>query len=238
MREVVIDCETTGLDHRDGHRIIEVAAVELDGVRIGRRWHSLFDPGRPIDPAATAVHNIVNSDLKGQPRFKDMAASLAEFVDGATLIAHNSPFDAGFLKAEMERCPEIEWNPAWIDTLPLARKKLPRKKHTLDALCIHYGIRKSKRQVHGALLDVFLLAEVYAHLIGRLDQLSLDGMEGGERVYLRGSEMIIVATCALPHPGPRPTLLSSRLTLPELEAHKEFMAEIERDRLNAEKEDR
>ena len=238
MREVILDVETTGLAVHEGHRVIELAAVELDGVRIGHRWHSLFDPRCPIDPAATAVHNIVNADLKGQPRFEDMAASLVEFIDGATLIAHNAPFDAGFLKAEMRHCPQLEWNPGWIDTLPIARKKLPRKKHTLDALCIHYGIRKSKRQVHGALLDVLLLAEVYARLIGRLDQLSLDGMEGGERVYLRGGEMIIVAACNLPHPGPRPVLLPSRLTLPELKAHKEFMAQIEEDRLNAEKEDR
>jgi DNA polymerase-3 subunit epsilon len=230
MREIILDVETTGLAVHEGHRIIEVAAVELDGVRIGRRWHSLFDPGRPIDPAATAVHNIINSDLKGQPKFKDMAASLAEFIGEATLIAHNSPFDAGFLRAEMRHCPEVEWNPVWIDTLPLARKKLPRKKHTLDALCIHYGIRKSKRQVHGALLDVLLLAEVYARLIGRLDQLNLDGMEGGERVYLRGGEMIIVAPCDLPHPGPRPQPLQSRLTLDELRAHKAFMKQIEEDR--------
>ena len=234
MREVILDCETTGLDTRDGHRIIEMAAVELDGVRIGRRWHSLFDPGRPIDPDAEAVHGITINDLKGQPKFEDVVDDFLSFVGQATLIAHNAPFDAGFLRSEMFRCKRInDWSPAWIDTLPIARKMIPRKKHTLDALCIHYGIRKGARGLHSALVDVILLAEVYVRLIGRLDQLSLDGLQGGERVWLRGGEMIIVAAHDLPHPGPRPKTLPKRLTLPELRAHKAFMEQLEKDYLNA-----
>jgi DNA polymerase-3 subunit epsilon len=238
MREVVLDTETTGLDTRDGHRIIELAAVELDGVRIGRRWHSLFDPGRDVDPGAEAIHGISTAQLKGQPKFEEMADDFLGFVGQATLIAHNAPFDAGFLRAEMFRCKRInDWNPAWIDTLPIAKKLIPRKKHTLDALCIHYGIRKGARGLHSALVDTILLAEVYVRLIGRLDQLSLDGMQGGERVFLRGGEMIIVAECDLPHPGPRPEPLSSRLTLPELRAHKAFMEQLEKDRLSAAESD-
>jgi DNA polymerase-3 subunit epsilon len=234
MREIVLDTETTGLDAREGDRIIELAAVELDGLRLGKRWHSMFYPDRHICEAATAVHNIVDADLKEEPRFEAMVDDFLAFVGQAPLIAHNAPFDAGFLRAEMFRAKRISaWNPVWIDTLPLAKKKLPRKRHTLDALCMHYGIRKAKRAVHGALLDVILLAEVYCHLIGRLDQLSLDGMQGGERVYLKGGEMIILADCPIPHPGPRPQPLPSRLTLEELRAHKAFMEQLKEDQAHA-----
>jgi DNA polymerase-3 subunit epsilon len=232
MREIILDCETTGLDPRNGHRIIELAAVELDGVRIGGRWHSLFDPERQIDQEAIDVHGITNADLKGQPTFKSQVESFLEFIEGATLIAHNAPFDRGFLTAEMWRCGRANWRAEWIDTLPLARKKIARKGHTLDALCKHYGIRKSARKVHGAILDTLLLAEVYVRLVGRLDQLQLDGMQGGERVWLRGGELLIVAACDTPHPGQRPEPLPSGLTLEELRAHKCFMQQLEKDRHN------
>lgn len=233
MREVVIDTETTGLDYRQGHRVIELAAVELDGVRIGRRWHSLFDPGRPIEPGAIAVHGITDADVKGQPKFADIAEDFLAFIDGSTLIAHNAPFDCGFITSEMWRAGRAGWRAEWIDTLPIARKKLPRMKHTLDDLCRHYGIRKAKRRIHGAILDCLLLAEVYARLDGRLDQLAMDGMDGGDRIWLAGGEMIILAPCDLPHPGPRPAPLPSRLGLDELRAHKRFMQQLMKDRAHA-----
>ena len=233
MREIVLDTETTGLDPREGHRIIEMAAVELDGVRIGQRWHSLFDPKRPIDGEATAVHGITNNDLKGQPTFEEQVDSFLAFTEGATLIAHNAPFDRGFIAAEMWRCKRV-WEAQWIDTLPLARKKVPKGRgHSLDALCKHYGIRKTARAIHGAVLDTLLLAEVYVRLIGRLDQLQLDGMMGGERVWLRSGELIIVAACDMKHPGQRPAPLPNRLTLDEARAHKRFMQELEKDREHA-----
>jgi DNA polymerase-3 subunit epsilon len=232
-REIVLDTETTGLDpnpNGGGHRIIELAAVELDGARIGRRWHSLFDPGRPVDPSAIAVHGITDDKLIGQPKFADMVDSFLSFIEGATLIAHNAPFDASFLRAEMGRCGHVGWEAPWIDTLPIARQKVPRKRHTLDALCVHYGVRKGARTLHGAILDTILLAEVYVRLDGRLDQLQLDGVQGGEVVFLRGGEMLIVAHSDLLHPGPRPAPLPGRLTLPELRAHKRFMQQLEADR--------
>lgn len=229
MREIVIDTETTGLSPREGHRIVEIAAVELDGVRIGRRWHTLLDPGRSVDPGAIAVHGITDADLKGQPKFKDVADSFLAFIEGATLIAHNAPFDASFIKTEMWLIGQPLWDAPWFDTLPLAKKMIPRKKHTLDALCVHFGIRKGARAVHGAELDTILLAEVYVRLVGRLDQLNLAGMEGGELVHLRGNERIILAACPIPHPGPRPEPLPGRLTLEELRSHKAFMKQLEED---------
>lgn len=240
MREVVLDTETTGLDpspNGGGHRIIELAAVELNGVKLGRRWHSFFNPERPIDQAATDVHGINDAQLKHEPKFADMVGDFLDFIGDALLIAHNAPFDESFLKAEMWRCGHGDWKATWFDTLPIARKKIPRSKHTLDALCRHYGIRKTKRGAHSALIDVILLAQVYAHLVGRLDQLELNGVTGGDVVYMRGGEYIILAECGIPHPGPRPEPLPSRLTLAELRAHKAFMKQLEEDRLNAASED-
>jgi DNA polymerase-3 subunit epsilon len=236
MREVILDTETTGLDpdpNGDGHRIIEMAAVELDGVRIGRRWHSLFDPGRPVDPLTTDIHGWTWDQLKSQPKFADVVEDFLAFIDGATLIAHNAPFDERFIKMEMWRCGRGAWTANWIDTLPIAKKKVPRSKHTLDALCRHYGIRKSARKLHGAILDTILLTHVYIKLVGRLDQLEMNGVKGGEIVYLRGGEYIVVAEHDLPHPGQRPEPLPSRLTLTELRAYKAFMQELEKDRQSA-----
>jgi DNA polymerase-3 subunit epsilon len=235
MHEIVLDTETTGLDpnpankETGGHRLVELAAVELDGVRIGRRWHSLFNPERPVDLAATDIHGWTWKKLEGEPKFTTMADSFLSFIEGATLIAHNAPFDASFLKAEMWRCGHGGWSAEWIDTLPIARKKIPRIKHNLDALCRHYGIRKSARKLHGAMLDTILLAQIYVRLAGRFDQLELEGVQGGEIVYLRGGEYIIVAACDKPHPGLRPEPLPSRFTVDELRAHKAFMEQLKED---------
>ncbi len=243
MREIIIDSETTGLNpdpnnkNDGGHRIIELAAVELEGTRLGKRWHYLFNPERPVDPLATDVHGWTWEDLKGEPKFAELADSFLEFIDGATLVAHNSSFDESFVRMEMWRCGRGGWSAEWIDTLPIARKMVPRSKHTLDALCRHYGIRKTARKIHGAMLDVILLAGVYVRLIGRLAQLELDGVKGGDIAYLRGGEYIIVAACDIPHPGQRPEPLPSRLILPELRAHKQFMKQLEEDRLSAAESD-
>jgi DNA polymerase-3 subunit epsilon len=166
-----------------------------------------------------------------------MADSFLSFIEGATLIAHNAPFDASFLKAEMERCGHGGWSAEWIDTLPIARKKIPRIKHNLDALCRHYGVRKSARKLHGAMLDTILLAQIYIRMAGRLDQLELNGVQGGEIVYLQGGEYIIVAACDLPHPGQRPEPLPGRLTLEELRKHKSFIKQLEENRHHAESDE-
>jgi DNA polymerase III subunit epsilon len=212
-REIIIDTETTGLRAKDGHRIIEVAAIELDGLTTGRMWHSYFSPGRAVDAGAIAVHGITNTKLEGAPRFAVMVDEFLSFVEGASLIAHNAPFDMGFLDAELARCNKQKSWANVIDTLPMARKRIPGKRHRLDDLCDHFGISRSARKLHGATLDAMLLARVYCFLTGRHNQLDLhDGL--------------IAQVEPIPHPGPRPIPLPPRITEEEERAHQAFMASI------------
>ncbi|MEW5903208.1 MAG: DNA polymerase III subunit epsilon [Pseudomonadota bacterium] len=162
MRRVVLDTETTGLDPRQGHRIIEVAAIELHGRKVsGRTFHRYINPEREIDEGAAAVHGLTLDRLQDEPRFAEIAPALLEFIDGAELIIHNAPFDMGFLNAELGLMglPPLD-NPV-LDTLKLAKELHPGKKNNLDALCDRYQIDNSHRTLHGALLDTELLAEVY-----------------------------------------------------------------------------
>ncbi|GAB4118791.1 MAG: DNA polymerase III subunit epsilon [Sideroxydans sp.] len=162
MRKIVLDTETTGLDPRLGHRIIEVAAIELDGRKVsGRTFHRYLNPEREIDEGAAAVHGLTLERLQDEPRFSEIAPALLEFLEGAELIIHNAPFDLGFLNAELERIglPPLQ-NPV-IDTLKVAKELHPGKKNNLNALCDRYQIDNSHRTLHGALLDTELLAEVY-----------------------------------------------------------------------------
>ncbi len=166
MRQIVLDTETTGLLPGADHRIIEIAAIEL----VNRQptghdfWHYL-DPGRPIDPGATAVHGLRNEDLVGKPGFAEIADALLDFVDGSQLIIHNAPFDLAFLNHELERVRArvtvIESLCSVLDTLPLARRRYPGQNNSLEALCQRFGVDASSRRYHGARLDAFLLAEVY-----------------------------------------------------------------------------
>lgn len=224
IREIIVDTETTGLDAKEGHRIIELSAVVLDHTRVGRIWHSHFDPGRPIEAGATKVHGITDDMVRGGPRFVDKASDFLTFVSGAYLIAHNAPFDDGFIQAELARCKR---KPTWlkfIDTLAMARKKVPGQKHTLDALCKHYGVSLAGREKHSATLDCKLLAEVYVRLEGRLDQLAFE--MPAERIWFPGGECITLSTNEVPHPGPRPVPLPSRLTELEAAAHRQLMEQI------------
>ena len=164
-RQVVLDTETTGLSPKMGHRIIEIGAVELvDGERTGTQLHTYLDPERDIDPAAEKVHGISRGFLIGKPRFEDVSADLLAYLTGAELIIHNARFDLGFLDSELARlgalpiqahCQKV------IDTLALARNFHPKQRNSLDALCARYGISTSNRELHGALLDAELLAQVY-----------------------------------------------------------------------------
>lgn len=162
MRRVVLDTETTGLDPRQGHRIIEVAAIELEGRKVSSRtFHRYINPEREIDEGAAAVHGLTLDRLQDEPRFAEIAPALLEFIAGAELIIHNAPFDMGFLNAELGLMglPPLD-NPV-LDTLKLAKELHPGKKNNLDALCDRYQIDNSHRTLHGALLDTELLAEVY-----------------------------------------------------------------------------
>jgi DNA polymerase-3 subunit epsilon len=165
MKQIVLDTETTGLEVTLGHRVIELAGVELVNRRLtGNRFHRYLNPGREIDPGALEVHGITLEFLHDKPEFADIADEFLDFVDGAELIIHNAPFDVGFLDSELEianRRPLSTYCARVIDTLRMARDLHPGKRNSLDALCERYQVDHSGRTLHGALLDAELLAEVY-----------------------------------------------------------------------------
>ena len=184
MRQIVLDTETTGLTPEDGHRIIEIGAIELvNRRRTGRQFHRYLCPDREIDPGAVQVHGLTTEFLSGQPRFGEVFDDLREFVAGAELIIHNAPFDVAFLDAELKllaaRKPEVgklctSDLCGVLDTLALARQLHPGQKNSLDALCKRYSVDNSHRDLHGALLDADLLLEVYLAMTGGQGALTLD----------------------------------------------------------------
>jgi DNA polymerase-3 subunit epsilon len=165
MRQIVLDTETTGLDPKQGHRIIEVAAIELHGRKVSaRNFHRYLNPEREIDAGAAEVHGLTLERLQNEAKFAEIAPALLEFISGAELIIHNAPFDVGFLNKELELAglpPLSEHCPSVLDTLKLAKELHPGKKNNLNALCDRYQVDNSHRTLHGALLDTELLAEVY-----------------------------------------------------------------------------
>ena len=168
MREIVLDTETTGLSPRDGHRIIEIGALELlHHLPTGRQLHIYINPECEIDAGAVAVHGLTNEFLADKPVFADIADEFLEFVDGDPLVIHNAPFDMGFINAELDRLQRtlIPMSQS-IDTLIMARKKFPGAQANLDALCRRFEIDNSHRGLHGAMVDADLLALVYIELLG------------------------------------------------------------------------
>lgn len=162
MRQIVLDTETTGLDPKQGHRIIEVAAIELDGRKVSERtFHRYLNPEREIDEDAAKIHGLTLDRLLDEPKFAEIAPALLEFIAGAELIIHNAPFDLGFLNAELALAGLPALNNPVIDTWKVAKELHPGKKNNLNALCDRYQIDNSHRTLHGALLDTELLAEVY-----------------------------------------------------------------------------
>jgi DNA polymerase-3 subunit epsilon len=162
MRKIVLDTETTGLDPKQGHRIIELAAIELEGRKVSlRRFHRYLNPEREIEAGAAAVHGLTYERLQSEPKFSDIVAGFLEFIGDAELIIHNAPFDMSFLNHELERLGLPPLQNGVTDTLKLAREMHPGKKNSLDALCSRYEVDNAHRTLHGALLDTELLAEVY-----------------------------------------------------------------------------
>src|SRR5487761_2515232 len=162
MRKIVLDTETTGLYPEQGHRIIEIAAIELEGRKVSQKhFHHYLDPEREVDEGAAKVHGFTWDMLRGRAKFADIAGSFLEFVDGAELIIHNAPFDIGFLNHELKLMGVPALQNVVTDTLKVARDMHPGKKNSLDALCSRYEIDNTHRSLHGALLDTELLAEVY-----------------------------------------------------------------------------
>jgi DNA polymerase III subunit epsilon len=170
-RIVVLDTETTGLSTREGHRIIEIGCVELINRRLtGKRFHAYLNPERKIDDGAIAVHGISNEFLDDKPLFKQISAEFIAFIKNAELVIHNAPFDVGFINNEFSRLDNHTETIAdfclVFDTLVYARKKHPGQRNSLDALCKRYGIDNSHRELHGALLDAEILAEVFLLMTG------------------------------------------------------------------------
>ena len=176
MRRIALDTETTGLSPKDGHRVVEIGCVELDGnIPTGNEWHSYVNPDRAMPEAAFAVHGLSEEFLQKEPRFRDIAEDFLRFIKGGELVIHNAKFDIGFLNSELKMAsmPLIEIQKT-IDTVHLAREKIPGAAASLDALCKRFEIDLSLREKHGALLDAKLLAEVYLQLTGgRQSSLSL-----------------------------------------------------------------
>ncbi|HEY8277567.1 MAG TPA: DNA polymerase III subunit epsilon [Methyloceanibacter sp.] len=224
MREIIVDTETTGLDPAEGHRVVEIACLELvNCIPSGRVWHCYLDPERDMPQVAFEVHGLSVEFLSGKPRFEERAEELLAFLEGAMLIMHNASFDVTFLNAELERVarPRIRFERV-VDTLALARRKHPGSPCSLDALCKRYGIDLTARDKHSALLDCKLLAAVYAELVGghqarlefaanRNDGVSIEAIAVGTRV--------------------RPAPLPSRLSGEERCAHRDFVASLGADAL-------
>ena len=180
MRQIVLDTETTGLEPRLGHRIIEIGCVEVIDRRVtGNRYHQYINPEREIDEGAQEVHGISTAFLSDKPLFKDIVDDFLNFIRGAELVIHNAPFDVGFIDHELNQLNQqnnhMDNICTVLDTLVLARKMHPGQKNNLDALCKRYDIDNSQRDLHGALLDAEILAETYLAMTGGQTMLSLSG---------------------------------------------------------------
>lgn len=214
MRQVVLDTETTGLEPRQGHRIIEIGCVELINRRMtDNRFQIYLNPDREIDQGAVDVHGITNEFLEDKPRFDEIVDDFLTFIRGAELVIHNAPFDVGFINSELakiEKNQKVEDICSVLDSLVLARKMHPGQKNSLDALCKRYDISNAHRELHGALLDAEILADVYLAMTGGQTRLSLEGSQDGD-----GSE----AEQIRPLSSSRPSLRVIKASDSELEAH-------------------
>ena len=224
-REIVLDTETTGLNPATGDRIVELGCIELiNHIPTGRRFHAYFNPEREMAADAFQVHGLSDDFLRGQPRFAEKAAEFLEFIGDAVLIAHNAPFDVGFLNAELERARLPALGNEVIDTVMIARDLNPGARVSLDALCKYYGIDNSRRTLHGALLDSEILAEVYLELIGGR-QVALSLVAETTRISLPES------AGGLPVARQRDIPLAPRITAEEIAAHLAFVATLGTDAL-------
>jgi DNA polymerase III subunit epsilon len=204
MRQIVLDTETTGLEPAEGHRIIEIGCVEIMNRRpTGRTFHQYLNPEREIDRAAEDVHGLSRAFLADKPRFHEVAAEFLAFVEGAELVIHNAAFDVGFLDAEFARlappAPAVAEICSVLDTLMLARQLHPGQRQSLDALCKRYGVDNSGRDLHGALLDAQLLAEVFLAMTGGQAELGLGaetavasaGRKRRKKVNRKGLQLVV-----------------------------------------------
>ena len=218
MRKIVVDTETTGLDPKQGHRIIELAAIELDGRKVStRRFHRYLDPEREIDAGAAAVHGLTYERLQNEAKFADIVSSFLEFIEGAELLIHNAPFDMSFINHELELLGFPPLQNMVTDTLKLAREMHPGKKNSLDALCSRYEIDNAHRTLHGALLDTELLAEVYFAMTRGQESLL------GEYAALKARQPAVLGTDAS-----RPKLRVLQPSAEELLEHAQQLVDIDK----------
>jgi DNA polymerase-3 subunit epsilon len=217
MREIVFDTETTGLSFSGGDRLVEIGCVELvNRVETGRTFHCYFNPERAMAAEAQAVHGLGDAFLADKPLFAHKVEELLEFLGDAPLIAHNAGFDFGFLNGELGKCGRVIIAlDRMVDTLQIARQRHPGAKHTLDALCTRYGVDRSHRVLHGALLDAQLLAQVYVELTG--------GRQIGLTLVSDAPEPVVTVTATVSATRPPRTFAPSAA---ELAAHAAFMKEI------------
>ncbi|MET3897692.1 DNA polymerase-3 subunit epsilon [Devosia sp. UYZn731] len=223
-RQVVLDTETTGLSPATGDRLVEIGCVELvNHLPSGRTFHVYLNPQRSMPEEAFRVHGLSDDFLADKPLFSAAAADFRAFIDDATLIIHNAPFDMGFLNAELTNLGQPKLTNEVIDTVMLARERHPGARVSLDALCKHYGIDTSRRTLHGALLDSEILAEVYLELIG--------GRQAGLALVaenrISGAEGIAAMVSAIR----RPVSLPSRVSAEALAAHAALVATMGADAL-------
>lgn len=219
MRQVVLDTETTGLEPAQGHRIIEIGALEVVNRRAtGEVFHVYLNPEREIDAGAVQVHGLTNDFLQDKPRFREVSAAFLDFVADAELVIHNAPFDVGFLNAELKRLDAGQLDrycAGVLDTLKLAKELHPGQKNNLDALCKRYLVDNSGRSFHGALLDAQLLAEVYLAMTRGQESLAIAALMPGETAARRprrqGGLKVLPASAA------------------ELEAHAEYLRAMGKD---------
>jgi DNA polymerase-3 subunit epsilon len=216
-RQVVLDTETTGLDPLLGDRVLEVAAIEIVNLMpTGRTWHRLIDPEREVPPESTRIHGFTTAMLRGKPKFAEVLDDLLGFLADSPIVAHNAPFDFGFLDAELTRAGRPALDRArMVDSLELAKRRFPGLPNNLDALCRRFGIDNSMRTSHNALLDVQLLAQVYLELMG--------GRQPGLSLAAAVAAPALVAGGGAVHArAPRPILPTEA----ELAAHAEFLKRL------------
>jgi DNA polymerase-3 subunit epsilon len=220
VREIVFDTETTGLNPLGGDRMVEIGCVEVfNRIETGRHFHAYFNPDRAMPSDAEAIHGLTNLFLSDKPRFPELVDELLAFIEDSPLVAHNAGFDFGFLNFELERCGRTAIGMVrMVDTLALARTRHPGAKHSLDALCMRFGIDRSHRVKHGAQLDAQLLAQVYVELTG--------GRQIGLGLVAEAGHLVVSAAVrpvAVREPRPaRPHFAAAE----ELERHRAFIARL------------
>jgi DNA polymerase III subunit epsilon len=221
MREIVFDTETTGLSPQNGDRLVEIGCLEMiNRVETGRHYHCYFNPGRAMPSEAEAVHGLSDRFLSDKPAFADKVEELLEFIGDSPLVAHNASFDFGFINHELGQCGRDHvCTSRMVDTLAIARTKFPGAKHSLDALCARFGVDRSARVKHGALVDAQLLAQVYIELTGgRQIGLTLVAEAIAEIAPETETAELIVATIRPPRPH--------EPSLDELARHAAFLAKM------------